>query len=87
MHCEYEVPGQEVWELGGEEYRGCPFKLVTHKSANFIRAFNFMKRGFLPNAGGWIEQSAKLLDAFDVIEKEVHERNCTQNAKKQKARP
>jgi len=25
----------------------------------------------MPNAGGWIDQSAKMLDAFDVIEKEL----------------
>ena len=69
--CEFEVPGQETWEINGEEYRGCPFKIVTRQSANFIRAFNFYRLGYLPNTGGWIEQSAKLLDAFEVIEKEL----------------
>ena len=69
--CEYLVPGQEIWELNGQEYRGCPFKIVTRQSANFIRAFNFYRLGYLPNAGGWTEQSAKLLDAFEVIEKEL----------------
>ena len=69
--CEFEIPGQETWELNGEEYQGCPFKIVTRQSADFIRAFNFYERGYLPNPGGWIEQSAKLLDAFEVIEKEL----------------
>ena len=70
IQCEFEVPGQEIWELNGEQYKGCPFKIVTRKSANFLRAFNFYERGYLPNPGGWIHQSAKMLDAFEVIEKE-----------------
>lgn len=70
IQCEFEIPGQEIWELNGEQYKGCPFKIVTRQSANFLRAFNFYERGYLPNQGGWIEQSAKMLDAFEVIEKE-----------------
>lgn len=80
--CEFNVPGQEVWELHGEEYRGCPLKHVTRASAAFLRAFNFFRLGYLPNAGGWLDQPAKLLDAFDVIEKEVNEMNRTEKQKK-----
>ena len=71
IQCEYEVPGQEFWELYGEQYRGCPFKIVTRQSANFLRAFQFYKQGYLPNSGSWVDQSAKMLDAFEVIEKEL----------------
>jgi len=71
IRCEYEVPGQEVWELNGTQYRGCPFKIVTRRSANFLRAFQFYKQGYLPNEGSWLDQSAKMLDAFEVIEKEL----------------
>ena len=69
--CEYEIPGQEIWELYGERYRGCPFRIVTRQSANFLRAFQFYKEGYLPNAGSWLDQPAKMLDAFEVIEKEL----------------
>jgi len=69
--CEFEIPGQETWELNGEEYQGCPFKIVTRQSADFIRAFNFYERGYLPNIGGWIDQPAKMLDAFEIIVKEL----------------
>jgi len=69
--CEFEIQGQETWGLNGEEYQGCPFKIVTRQSADFIRAFNFYELGFLPNAGGWLEQPAKMLDAFEVISKEL----------------
>jgi hypothetical protein len=69
IKCEYEVPGQEIWELNGQQYRGCPFKIVKRQSANFLRAFQFYKQGYLPNAGTWLDQPAKLIDAFEVIEK------------------
>jgi len=69
--CEFEIPGQETWELNGEEYQGCPFKIVTRQSADFIRAFNFYGLGVLPNPGGWLDQPAKMLDAFEVIGKEI----------------
>lgn len=71
IQCEFEVPGQEIWELNGEQYKGCPFRIVTRQSANFIRAFNFYRLGYLPNSGSWLEQSAKMLDAFEVIEREL----------------
>ncbi len=63
------MPGQEIWELNGQQYRGCPFKIVKRQSANFLRAFQFYKQGYLPNAGTWLDQPAKLIDAFEVIDK------------------
>lgn len=37
----------------------------------FIKAYNFMKNGFLPNEGGWMNQPNKLCEAFDFIDVEV----------------
>lgn len=71
--CEYEVPGQEFWKFEGKQYRGCPFKQVTDLSANFLRAYNFYKNGFLPNTGSWLEQPAKFIEAVEVIENELAE--------------
>lgn len=70
--CSYEQK-KEIWEIKGERYLGCPFQYVTRKSTAFIKAFRFYKQGFWPNAGGWLEQPAKLTDVFDVIEKELNE--------------
>lgn len=71
--CEFEIPGQESWKFEGKVYQGCPFKQVTHLSANFLRAYNFYKNGFLPNRGTWLEQPAKFIDALEVIENELAE--------------
>jgi hypothetical protein len=45
--------------------------MVTGESFEYIRAYNFYKNGFLPNAGGWLDQPAKLLDAFNIIDREA----------------
>jgi hypothetical protein len=71
--CEFEVPGQEVWELNGERYTGCPFMIVTRQSAGYLKAFVFYKNGYLPNPGTWLDQPAKLLDALEIIEKELRD--------------
>jgi len=71
--CEFEVPGQESWKFEGKEYKGCPFKQVTQTTANFLRAYNFYKNGFLPNEGSWLEQPAKFIEAMEVIDNELAE--------------
>ncbi len=79
--CDFEIAGQEMWELNGEEFRGCPFKIVTRLSANFLRAFVFFRNGYLPNSGTWLDQSAKMIDAFEVIDKELKDME-TESAKR-----
>lgn len=69
--CEFEVPGQEFWKFEGKQYRGCPFKQVTKESADFLRAYNFYKNGYLPNSGSWLEQPAKFIEAIETIENEL----------------
>jgi hypothetical protein len=57
-----------TWELDGDKYSRCPLKLVTRKSYEYINAYNFMEKGFLPNAGGWQNQPAKFIEAVIVIQ-------------------
>ncbi len=71
QYCSYEK--EECWELKGTQYKGCPFKYIKKQSLNFMTAFKFYRQGYLPNEGGWLCQSAKLMDAFRVIEKELAE--------------
>jgi len=46
-------------------------QLITSQSLAYLRAYGFYQQGFLPRAGGWLDQSAKLLDAFTVIDAEI----------------
>lgn len=45
--------------------------MVTAQSREYIRAFGFYKDGFLPNPGGWLNQPAKLMDVFLIIDSEI----------------
>lgn len=58
----------DVWVIDGEELRRCPIKVVTKQSIEYIRAFNMFEKGYLPNIGGWMNQSVKFLDAIAVIQ-------------------
>jgi hypothetical protein len=81
VRCEFSIPGQEAWSLNGQDYKGCPFKLLTLETANYLKAYNYYRRGYLANPGGWLEQPAKMLDAFEVIDKE-HEKIELEKEKK-----
>jgi hypothetical protein len=59
----------DILLIDGEEIKGCALKNVTKESLMFIRAYNYFKQGFFPNEGSWLNQPAKLLNAFSVIEK------------------
>jgi len=63
------IPGK--WQLDDWVFERCPLKLVTRDTWEYIRAYNLFDKGYLPNAGSWLEQSAKFTEAMRVIEKEV----------------
>lgn len=37
----------------------------------YIKAYNFMEKGILPNVGGWLDQSNKFLEVITFIGNEV----------------
>ena len=43
-----------------------------------MRAYLYYKDGYLPAAGGWMDQSAKFIEAMEIIETEI------ENVKKEK---
>jgi len=45
--------------------------LVEKRSVEYLNAFFFFGKGYLPNAGGWLDQPAKFVQAMVVIEREV----------------
>jgi len=68
--CEENSPIPGYWKFDDFETNRCPVRLVTKSSLMLIEAFLYFKQGFLPNAGGWMDQPAKLFEAFEVIEGE-----------------
>lgn len=60
-----------MWEFEGEHISGNPAKLVTFQSSEYVTAFLMFKSGFLPNAGGWMDQPAKFVDAVNLIDSQI----------------
>jgi len=69
--CDADSPIPGKWNIDGWKFQRCPNLMVTRESFEYIQAYNFYKNGFLPNAGGWLDQPAKLLDAFNIIDREA----------------
>ena len=38
---------------------------------DYVRAYIFFQNGYLPNSGGWLDQSVKFIDAVEIIETEI----------------
>jgi hypothetical protein len=60
-----------MWKLGDWEFSRCPRSLVTIKSIEYLNAYIFFTKGFLPNPGGWLEQPLKFIQAMRLIEQEI----------------
>ena len=71
IQCDQEECQNSVWNFNGEEFKGCPVKKITAQSWEYLRAYIFYSRGFLPNAGGWKDQPIKFIRAMEIIELEL----------------
>ena len=74
MQCpKYESCSNRVWKLSasGETLKGCLIEKIKKQSFDYLEAFYFFDaKGLFPNAGGWQDQPAKLLQAIHIIESE-----------------
>ena len=80
--CEKDSPIPGVWKLYDWEFQRCPLKLITYQSNCFLRAYTFFKKGYLPNPGGWLEQSIQFLKAMEIIDREIIKIQDKQRKKK-----
>jgi len=69
--CNTDSPIPGYWKFDDFETNRCPAKQITRKSIKLLEAFLYYKQGYLPNAGGWMDQPAKLFEAFEVVEAEL----------------
>jgi len=69
--CDQNECENSDWNFGDEEFKGCPVKKIDPKSWEYLRAFIFYNRGFLPNPGGWKDQPLKFIRAMELIELEL----------------
>jgi len=59
------------WDFDGDRLQGCPFDMLNHSTVIMFRIFSYWEKGLFPDEGTWMDQSAKIVDAMEVIEKEI----------------
>ena len=70
LGCEKPSPVGKHWKVGSYEFDRCPVSIVDPVAYQYIRAYRRYEKGYLPDAGGWMDQGAKFNDIVDVIEQE-----------------
>ena len=66
----HDSEGIMTYHYGGESFKRCPLMMITSVSWEYIRAFNFFEKGFLPNGQAINEESNKYLDAMMFLDNE-----------------
>ena len=69
--CRVDSPIPERWKIGGEVFKRCPAKMATQESWFAIQLYGHYKNGFLPVAGGILDQSVKFVQAMEIIDRVV----------------
>jgi len=69
--CEKDSPIPNKWQIGGVVSQRCPKKQTDSNIGVYFTAYNFYKNGFLPNPGGWLNQTAKFIEVISLIDREV----------------
>jgi hypothetical protein len=62
-----EPVGFPVFTLDNQDYYKCPRALVTPLTGQLLRLYGHYTRGFLPVAGGVIDQAPAFLRAMEII--------------------
>lgn len=64
--CVTDSEHREHWIVleGGEELRRCPYALVGARELRVVKFAGLIESGVLPDAGGWLDQSASYMDAL-----------------------
>ncbi len=66
--------------MDGEDLWHCPRRpfLDSPEWFNWLfTSYQWMKRGFLPDGGTWLDQGAKLVELLQVIDVAIHDANET----------
>jgi hypothetical protein len=54
--------------MQGITIKRCPLRYVDGATLSYVEAYAHYKNGIYPEAGGWLDQPAKALEAFEEIE-------------------
>jgi hypothetical protein len=64
--------GKIPFWVGREQIFRCPLTIITPLSWEYLKAFSFYEKGFLPQGKGTNDESKKYLQAMVLIENEFN---------------
>ena len=56
------------YEIEGTILKRCPLRVLDERSVAMIEFYMAYKKGFLPNAGAWLDQTVRFSRSVSVIE-------------------
>ena len=62
-------PLPEAITIEGYKVFNCPKSFVDSKTEEYIQAYFQWRNGHLPNAGGYMDQTAKFIEAVGLIDR------------------
>ena len=66
--------------IEGIEIKRCPLTYLSQTEIDRLSIYKGFKAGFLPNAGGWIDQPMKFANIVGIIESELKRLEDQKNA-------
>jgi hypothetical protein len=63
--------GFKPFSFEGEALKGCPLPMITQESATLIGQWPHYDKGYLPGAGGILDQTAIYVEGMTIINSEI----------------
>ena len=76
---DHPIPGR--WFINGEEYNRCPLVYVEDDYSFLAVAYKMFGNGFLPNNGGWTQQSNKFIQSIMFMDDLIMKYRCEHGRK------
>jgi len=57
-----------IYEIDDIEYHKCPVQEITDESYEALSLYSFYKNGFLPEAGGVLDQDYRVIQQIRIID-------------------
>ncbi len=61
------------WDFEGVDYKGCPFEQISSDVGEYLKIYSYWIQGLLPEIGTWRDQPSKIVEAMDMIKRELGE--------------
>lgn len=68
--CEVDSQVKDMWQISGYILQRCPLSQIDFRVNDLFIYYKKYEKGYLPNSGGWLEQSAIFNDVIGIIETE-----------------